>query len=648
MDKQNRWDMLLKNIKIQNYKSIEEIEFSIEKRNDSYTTILLGKNESGKSNILEALSSLEKYYEEEKVNFLNVRNQQNEPEIVSIFYSMEEDNPEEYRNEIAKEVKIDEDILSKITVDKALKEIYIQNGKNTFGYEWQITYKSFPTNNKFYLETKKEVPGEVVNGVQQPSKQKIQYEIVYWNSIKDLDEEIRDKYLPLTKEKMEEIVTPIIEKYFDSNEINVSVWKADPDYLIQDSISLKDFAEHTYKYPPLRNIFLLAGLESTDDINRKVSEIAQSSNYRKKLQKQLSNKTTEYMNKKWPEHKISIDVDISDELNIHVKVQDKDNTDAYHNMDERSQGFKQFVSLLLSLSVNNNTGGLKNNLILIDEPEVHMHPSGIRYMMQELLEIGKNNYVFVATHSNFMIDRNTQERHFLTTKKNGKTRIKQILSTEDLNDDEVLQSAFGINILRDFVSNSKLLVEGASDKILLQKALNQINKNNCIKITNGKGDNLAAVASLSGYYEIYPLVVVDDDEQGKNIKKEIIKIGSNYSNETVFTLRDLCGHLKDCGTIEDSLPVKYIEAKTNEILSENNINSLEIKPDSPFCEQIKLHLQKNISSENLSKKELKDKIDNIILEIKTRISDKFDAKNIEEKAPLLHEIATTIIEKLSR
>lgn len=58
--------MLLKNVKIQNYKSIEEIEFSIEKRNNSYTTILLGKNESGKSNILEALSSLKNIKKKKK------------------------------------------------------------------------------------------------------------------------------------------------------------------------------------------------------------------------------------------------------------------------------------------------------------------------------------------------------------------------------------------------------------------------------------------------------------------------------------------------------------------------------------------------------------------------------------------------------
>jgi predicted ATP-dependent endonuclease of OLD family len=53
---------------------------------------------------------------------------------------------------------------------------------------------------------------------------------------------------------------------------------------------------------------------------------------------------------------------------------------------------------------------------LIDEPEVHLHPSGIRWMLEELLEIGKNNYLFISTHSDFMLDKDTKERHFLLTK----------------------------------------------------------------------------------------------------------------------------------------------------------------------------------------------------------------------------------------
>ena len=51
--------MKLTKIKIENFKSIQEIEFEIKKFGTSYTTMLLGVNESGKSNILEAMSFFE-------------------------------------------------------------------------------------------------------------------------------------------------------------------------------------------------------------------------------------------------------------------------------------------------------------------------------------------------------------------------------------------------------------------------------------------------------------------------------------------------------------------------------------------------------------------------------------------------------------
>lgn len=637
--------MKLKNIKINDYKSINEVEFPIIKRNNSYTTVLLGKNETGKSNILEAMSALEYYNEEQEIDFLSVRNQQNEADIVSVFYSVEAENCNAYREAIAKKIKMPSDMLSRITVLQACKEIYIQKDENKYNSEWSFNYKPIGLNGKFYIEKTITIPAKVVNNEQQPAQTKRQIEIVTSSEIKDITDEEKSKYIELTREKFESIIEPILINYFDANEIPVSIWKADPNYLIQDSISLKDFAKKPYLYPPLRNIFSLSGFDTTEKILEKINEIEKSSNYRKKLQKQLSNETTKYMNKKWAEHKISIDVEISDELNIHVKVQDKDAPDAYHNMEERSQGFKHFVSFLLSLSINNKTGNLKNNLILIDEPEVHLHPSGVRYMLQELLEIGKNNYVFIATHSNFMIDKNTKERHFLVSKKNGITNINQVSTDENLIDDEILQAAFGLNVVRDFISNDKLLVEGASDKVLIQKALNTIDKNNCIKITNGKGDNLHAVASLAGYYEIFPIVIVDDDVEGQKIKNDILKIGTQYTQDNVFTIRDLCGDIKANGTIEDTLPIDYVLLKTNEVLLKENIESISLN-ENPFCEQIKLHLQQKIDETDLSKKEKKEKVDRILQEIKIKISNDFSCKQIEQKAPLLYKLAKNIAEKL--
>jgi AAA15 family ATPase/GTPase len=52
-------------------------------------------------------------------------------------------------------------------------------------------------------------------------------------------------------------------------------------------------------------------------------------------------------------------------------------------VDKRSDGFKQFVSIILNLSIENETGVLNNKVILLDEPETHLHPSGQKYLRNE-------------------------------------------------------------------------------------------------------------------------------------------------------------------------------------------------------------------------------------------------------------------------
>ena len=74
---------------------------------------------------------------------------------------------------------------------------------------------------------------------------------------------------------------------------------------------------------------------------------------------------------------------------------------------------------------------------------------------EELLKIGRNNYVFIATHSQFMIDNKNKERHYIVTKPHNNTEVHQWNETKDLSDDEILRAAFGINVLNDFLSPIK-------------------------------------------------------------------------------------------------------------------------------------------------------------------------------------------------
>lgn len=53
--------MKLTSIEIENFKSIKKRTIDVEKHGGSYTTMFLGINESGKSNLLQAISFLMPY-----------------------------------------------------------------------------------------------------------------------------------------------------------------------------------------------------------------------------------------------------------------------------------------------------------------------------------------------------------------------------------------------------------------------------------------------------------------------------------------------------------------------------------------------------------------------------------------------------------
>lgn len=619
--------MELLNIQIQGYKSIEKLNFPIESLNGSYTKILIGKNETGKSNILQAMALLNDFNNDKNVDFLKLQNKTTEQKYAEVYYTMKPET-NNYRTTIKEHLDINEEILNEITVEKAISNVYVSADSDGLYNNWTFIFTPIDLSNVYFKET---------NG----QKTKIILK-------SDVSEEELSQYTLLDEEKFKNLITPYLEEWFDKYSVKVSVWKPRPEYLIENEVSLTDFAVNSHKYPLLKNIFNICGYTNNEKITQKIESIGKNASLRRKLEAELSRKTTDYINKKWKEHSnISIDIRIDKGLNLVIQVKDIDVEDGFHDMEARSDGFKQFISLLLTISADNEAGHLKNKLILIDEPEIHLHPSGIRDMLQELLLLGKNNYVFVSTHSNFMLDRDTKERHYLIQIHNGITVAKQIATEEDLNDDEILQAAFGINVIRDFLSQHKLLVEGLSDKVLLKKALDSLKPKNDILITNGRGDKIKANATLMDYNEVNPLVLLDDDEAGRCFKKEVLAIGGGFNNKNVLTIRDIYGDIINKGTIEDCLPIEYVKGKMNEVLHDHNIKDIDLDDASPVCEQLKLHLQQNIPLETRQikseKKERQAKIDSIVKEIKSKIAEDWTART---DSPKLNALAEAICVKL--
>lgn len=630
--------MKLDKIKISGYKSVEDVELPIKKYGDcgSYTTIFLGKNETGKSNTLDAIAIPVAMDLGLNTDFLSTRTSQTESERISISYIYDIDDSDEILRTIDPigDSEIPKEIIDNLQINSLTKIVYLKKEEPIFNYDVDIVFNLQGINICDYCISKTQDYAWL-------NLSNVMYSITI-KRISEIEKDATDQYICLTTKKFKDILVGLIKKY-DQSLPPISYWSSSQDYLIHDGVNLRDFAE-TLSNIPLRNMFYLADLKTQEEIRDKISDISSNHKELLKFSIKIADATTRYINKKWSELPIKIHVDIDSNLVMYVYV--KDDTDDYNmfSMDDRSQGFKQFISILLSLSIENTSGELKNQIILLDEPEVHLHPSGVRWLKKELIEIGKNNYLFVATHSVFMLDRETKERHFLFTKdSSGLTRIRQIQTDDDINSDENLSQAFGVNIMTDFISPYRLLVEGLTDKKIIQKALDKVHNNHGVMISKGNGNNLPATLTYLDYYNVDAMVIVDDDSAGKEIKEKIIKRRRDGSK--VFTIKELSSEIVSGGSIEDALYIDYVVEKANHILNTYGVPLCNLNGNSPTITQLRRHLQKNIKGDN-SNEDKKNKVEEIVEKIKIELSEYKEDEINEDNSPKLFKLAKGILEVL--
>ena len=145
------------------------------------------------------------------------------------------------------------------------------------------------------------------------------------------------------------------------------------------------------------------------------------------LQDNLSEATTNHIKQVWPEHPIDIRFEI-DNGTINFLVRDN-GVKKPKTTDQRSDGFRQFISFLLTVSAEDKGGFLCNKILLLDEPETHLHPQAQINLLEDLKRItsnDRNNLVFFATHSSFMIDTDHLERNYRISKEQDTTKILQL------------------------------------------------------------------------------------------------------------------------------------------------------------------------------------------------------------------------------
>jgi len=235
--------------------------------------------------------------------------------------------------------------------------------------------------------------------------------------------------------------------------------------------------------------------------------------------------------------------------------------------EQRSKGFQWFLSFYLRLNAEKD----ETNIILIDEPGLYLHAKAQKDVLKVFEEIAKESQVIFSTHSPYLIDAQRLDRVRLVIKDdtNGTKVENKIHKNADSETLTPIITAIGLDLTQDFSIAGKhnVLLEGISDYYLLQALKEFMAKG---KITDANlipcvgAPKVPQIASLLLGWDLEFLAVLDNDAEGKRVAKElaeklavpedkIIPVSNQDGNsiEDLFTHDDFNNFVLDDGKSRD-------------------------------------------------------------------------------------------------
>ncbi len=464
--------MKLKKAEIKNFLSIKDaaVEFNPTCR------VLVGINESGKSNILKAVKLLDATQKVEKKYVREVLSSEDVPSVayVKFIFSFEKGDLDEIVADFKENFLFIKDVpvishngkglniedFCKTRIE-AVYHIDLLTQKRSARYF--VLGKEYKVLNNL-KKVSDTCPGdyEVVSKSGETFKLS-GYQFVnldefnpidpaYLVDVKDLSD-IQETLGNIHIEKVEEWLPDVI------------YWEYNESYLLPSRIPLDGFISDPTTCIPLARMFNLAGIENARIANEVNTAKGISQTRLSNFLRKVADKNTEYFKQVWEEYpEVSFELK-TDGSDIVATVKDSDNN---YELNQRSDGFKRFITFLLLISTQSNINTLQNSVLIIDEPEISLHPTGVRFLRDELLKISQTNVVLFSTHSIFMIDEKVIARHYLVKKKKEITKL-EVVGDSNIQDEEVIYKSLGYSIFSN-LKEWNLIFEGWRDKDLFFRA----------------------------------------------------------------------------------------------------------------------------------------------------------------------------------
>ena len=329
-----------------------------------------------------------------------------------------------------------------------------------------------------------------------------------------------------------------------------------------------EYIEEFDKAETVRNLFYLAELDM-----KELDSVKESPSKCIKLLNAASNRLTSKLNPAWKGDPIHVDLRYNPGNIMSVVISDvhKDGTITNTGLlNRRAEGFKWTFSFIVNFAAETQRAELKEAILLLDEPARNLHPTQQMGISDLLKNLAGSNQVLYATHSPFMIFDYTPG-NLLVVELDKRKHLSRIFYDYWNADDKTLTPIlYGLSrgqvesiVDREIGTNSRpiIIVETRSDAMYLNafdKFLQDPNISmNPLNVISAHSKN--SVMPLAIFYRNHgykTFVLLDNSEESKQISAQLVS--NEFSSiQTIFFEREG----KKIESIEDYIVIEdYLHA----------------------------------------------------------------------------------------
>ncbi len=274
-------------------------------------------------------------------------------------------------------------------------------------------------------------------------------------------------------------------------------------------------------------------------------------------------------------------------------------------LEERSKGFQWFFSFDL-LFMHESGGTFKDCVLLLDEPGLHLHPDAQRDLLKRMEAFAEGNFLIYSTHLPFMIDLRQPARIRVMSETSQGNAVSDDLTQSQPEGKLVLQAALGMSgSTSHLVAERNLVVEGVDDHWIVTELSNLLIRSGedglpeDVLITPAGGASEAAyIATFMIGQKLTVVVLLDTDRAGQDARDGLVKRWLTRYQERhaeVLSLGPSVGVADQDFAVEDLFPPEFYKELVEEVyknqLTAAGVSSLALVGNDMLCKRVERALE---------------------------------------------------------